>query len=428
MKALVLALSLLCTSALAGTNPDAVGTPLPGTLSTYCAQNAHWNSANPGGSCEVQGTLGQRKLVVDDFADSDADVLTIEVCTTAGVCETDDITMDVAAIHDTSVVIASYGDCTDKVWTVAVTNWENITTTTTITDGVDFTAITSNNASAALLCPLIDAIHGVSSTVSTATCPVLKTGKTRKVVVTSSNATCSTVTNYDDGTSECLTSDERCARTLKDKIDLGLSLGTLSGFTTAAVSGATDTIGFTPSVTTTELNLSVINSADDPFGTVTMGGDGAMIVRKPAVVTQSIRFCGVGPNGTTANYLGPVLPDTMDTDMVFGGAGCDALDDTTEGAADEPWHAAFVPLATSLLCTTSCAAAGTLTLSTRSAAAVLDADLSCDILLGTETQCVALDPSPTAVAAGATVAIKVVNDGAGDCTGGDVECIVGITY
>lgn len=427
-SALIFAICSRCVLAYAGENPAGPGTPLPGTLSSYCSQNAHWNSSNPGGSCEVQGALGQRKLVVNDYTDSDADSLIIEVCTTAGVCTTDTIVMDVAAVHDTSVVVASYADCGTKVWTVAVTNWENETTTTTITEGTDFTAVTSNDATAALLCPLITAIHGVSSTVSTATCPVLKTGKTRTVVVTSSNSTCSTVTNYDDDTSECLTSDERCAHELREKLRIGLTLGTLSGFSITAPSAYSDTTGFIPDITTTELNIMVVNSANDPFGTVTAGSDGALIVRKPAVITGEIRFCGVGPNGTTANYLGPVLLDDTEADLAFGGAGCDALDHTTEATADAPFHAAFVPLATSLLCTTSCTSSGVLTLSVRSAAAALDADLTCDIRIDYETQCTALDASPTAIAAGATVAIKVVNSTAGDCSGGDVECIVGITY
>jgi len=258
--------------------------------------------------------------VVNDYADSDADTLAVEVCTAGASCATTTITMDVAAVNDTQAYIVGYASCGDETITIAVTNWENEVTTTVITEGVDYTAETDDDTTAENLCPIINAIHGISSTVATDICPIVKTGRTRKVTVATSEANCATVTNYNDATSECITSDEVCALTLKKKLELLLSLGTASGFSVTSPATVSDTIGFVPDVDTTELNITVTNSANDAFATATTGTNGNVIIHQVmlkgdfGIETYDVDY--VIASGRAA--LGPTAPDFICNDSACG--------------------------------------------------------------------------------------------------------------
>lgn len=148
----------------------------------------------------------------------------------------------------------------------------------------------------------------------------------------------------------------------------------------------------------------------------------------PAMALTEIRFCGNGPNATTATYIGPVVEADFGADMTFGAAGCDAKDNTTEATADAPWNPslAFKPVA--MVCTTTCGTDDTMTLQLRDDTANV-AGMTCDITLaGAAAQCVVRDASPATVAANSAIAIRVVNSTDDNCSAGDIECRVFVTY
>lgn len=168
-------------------------------------------------------------------------------------------------------------------------------------------------------------------------------------------------------------------------------------------------------------------SSSTGVSTVTYSGIG---VTAPVIGTalKEIRFCGNGPNGSTATYLGPVLESTYGADMSYAGAGCAALDNTTEGTADAPYDAivAYKPVA--LMCATTCGTSDTMTVQLRSAVGDVTGITCAITLTGSPAQCVVRTAAPPTIAAGATMAVKVVNSGTDNCTAGHMECRLYVTY
>lgn len=158
----------------------------------------------------------------------------------------------------------------------------------------------------------------------------------------------------------------------------------------------------------------------------------------PVMALDKIRFCGNGPNATTTTYVGPVRVEDYEgagdapaeDDLAFGGIGCDGQDSTTEATADFPLDIgpfAYYPVG--MVCVTDCGTDDTMTFQLRDDAADQDADMTCNVTLtGSAAQCITLDSTPTQVAASSAISISVVNDTDDDCSSGDVECLVYITF
>lgn len=147
-----------------------------------------------------------------------------------------------------------------------------------------------------------------------------------------------------------------------------------------------------------------------------------------ATALDKLRFCGNGPNATTATYIGPVLESDYGTDMSFTGAGCDAKDNTTEGTADLALDTvrAFKPVA--MTCFTLCGTNDTMTVQLRDDTANVTG-MTCNITLtGSAANCTVRDPSPATVAANSQIAVRVVNSTDDNCSASDLECYVWITY
>jgi hypothetical protein len=152
-----------------------------------------------------------------------------------------------------------------------------------------------------------------------------------------------------------------------------------------------------------------------------------------AVLHDTVIFCGENAeNGTT--YFGPAtalfLGDAS-ADTTLGSAACDALDNVTEATADAPLVAGLSYKATGFWCYTdgTLGAAETIDFTLRTAAGdVVTTDaalttLTCQIAEA-GTYCRTVAGSTTDIAAGATVAMKVVqsSDNADD----NSWCKVGI--
>lgn len=150
----------------------------------------------------------------------------------------------------------------------------------------------------------------------------------------------------------------------------------------------------------------------------------------------TIRFCGNGISGATPSYMGPVLLDDTEADLVFGGAGCDALDNTTEATADAPWHAAFAFKPVAMVCVGVCtgasAANDAITYQLRDDAADVTG-MACTATAwsgdNTPSQCTVRDPTPATVAANSAIAIKMSGtDDACTDAGDDFECLLYVTF
>lgn len=151
----------------------------------------------------------------------------------------------------------------------------------------------------------------------------------------------------------------------------------------------------------------------------------------PLTILDSQHFCGQGANGATSSYIGPVLKSAAadETTYVFGAAGCDGLDSTTEATADNPLNRAGAINVVGMACTitdggTDDAYAFQLRDDTADVTGV-----TCSITLdgsGTDVCSVILD-APVAVAHGSAMAVKQTGTD-DDCSGCDTECYVYFTY
>lgn len=128
-------------------------------------------------------------------------------------------------------------------------------------------------------------------------------------------------------------------------------------------------------------------------------------------VVFNVIFCGeLAENGTT--YLGPALaPLTGDATASYaiGSAGCDALDNTTEGTADAPLFALAAFKIMGMWCQTdgTLGAGETLVYTMRTAEADTVPAITCTISAG-QQECRTLTGTTTDIAANATVAMKAV--------------------
>lgn len=164
---------------------------------------------------------------------------------------------------------------------------------------------------------------------------------------------------------------------------------------------STDQSVFDASGTKSALKLGTAGVTVD--GLLTTGGF-------DAVLSTDLILCGQQPNNTTG-YAGPALGwiDGTGTDSSIGGTACDALDSGTEATAD-----AAIGFANNsfkvygMLCEVSSSGSNGVAISARSGAAALSTALACSIATSA-TSCAAVLSSPVTIAAGATVAIKIVN-------------------
>jgi len=131
-------------------------------------------------------------------------------------------------------------------------------------------------------------------------------------------------------------------------------------------------------------------------------------------ITMPVDLCGLNAeNGTT--FFGPHLTDNWleaendITDGSIGGTLCDNLSNTSEGSADAPLPGIGAYKVLGMYCITdgTLGSAETLVFTARSAVADLTPSVTCSLAEG-ETSCVSVVGSSTDIAAGATVAIEVI--------------------
>lgn len=162
-----------------------------------------------------------------------------------------------------------------------------------------------------------------------------------------------------------------------------------------------DSIGVGTALTlgTTSMTLA------DPTVSGTLTTDGF-----DAVLNSELILCGDQANNGTI-YLGPLV-GTLDgtyTVATIAGTACTAADNATEGTADAPIGFANNAFKVyGMLCEVTGSGSNGVTLSFRSAEAELSTALSCTIATSA-TSCAAVLDGAVTVAAGATVAVKVVN-------------------
>lgn len=149
---------------------------------------------------------------------------------------------------------------------------------------------------------------------------------------------------------------------------------------------------------------------------------------------EPVTFCGQLPNATTG-YIGPALLSFNGTagDLIMGGTICDGLDSGTEATADAPISTLAVK-ALGMRCKQSIAsgASETTVYTLRTATAdVVTTDggattLTCSINGATDTECRTVAGTTTNIAAGATLAIKVV--ASANLSAQDARCLVLVSF
>lgn len=174
--------------------------------------------------------------------------------------------------------------------------------------------------------------------------------------------------------------------------------------------------------------------------TVTMSDTGTAVVSVPvnsvglgtevSGFAEPVTFCGQLPNATTG-YLGPGLLglDGTPTDYIMGGTACDGLDSGTEATADAPVSTLAVKVV-GMRCkqSTASGASETTAYTLRTAAAdAVTTDgaatvVSCNIDGASATECRSVAGTTTNVAAGATMAVKVV--ASANLSAQDARCLV----
>jgi hypothetical protein len=150
----------------------------------------------------------------------------------------------------------------------------------------------------------------------------------------------------------------------------------------------------------------------------------------PLMMLSDARFCGQGANGATDNYIGPQVQADMDTDLTYGGAGCDGKDDTTEATADLVLHPGMDMDVVGMVCVIDDGQSGD------TASFTLRDDTSSTSLTCTTAtldstgfdQCSVILDAPVTIAAGSAIAILAEMSGTDDCSGCDVECHVYYTF
>ena len=139
---------------------------------------------------------------------------------------------------------------------------------------------------------------------------------------------------------------------------------------------------------------------------------------------QDLVICGDDAGTTTTNYLGPSLPSWKGdgTDYSLASAACSALDSTTEATADLAVSTlAMQALGMRCISDSTQAAGESLTMTLRSAAADTVPAITCVIGVAA-TECRSTTQGMAPIAAGATLAVKVVPSG--NNAAGHVQCVV----
>lgn len=216
---------------------------------------------------------------------------------------------------------------------------------------------------------------------------------------------------------------------------LGLmTLDTVDGTETVVINGTTSTDAFHVNVGDAQFDEDVAVTGGVSSATLTASTS----LESPIVASalQVIRFCGNGINGATASYMGPVLLDDTEADTAFGGAGCDALDNTTEATADAPWHSSFAFKPVAMVCVGRCtgasAANDAITYQLRDDTADV-AGMACTATAWTGDdnvqQCSVRDATPATVAANSAIAIKMsgTDDACTDASD-DFECLLYVSF
>lgn len=441
LVSLLVSLSLSVASlALAGPMANPGVTPAAATLTTSCGQNTNWSSATQAGACEISGNIGQRLLTVNQYADAANDTLAISVCGN-GACTSSTLTASTAAIP-ISFTVAAYGSCAGDTMTVSFVDGQGYTISYPLVEAVTWTAATSNDVTAASLKAAIAALPGTSASVNAAVVSVFKPANYRSVTLASSDTNCATVINDTDLKWHCTGSNAMCASSLSQRVHKLLDAGSLSGF---GVSCSNDScsdgkLGFVSTGSTTDIGLTVTNSAGNAFGAVTAGPNGALqlgptsgvvapvIPGAAAMVYDVIRFCGNGPNATTATYVGPVTEANFGADMSYSSTTCDGKDNVTEATADAPLDPVTTLKPVAMWCVSDCGTDDVMTLQLRDDTADVQG-VTCNITLaGAARSCTVRLATPPTIAANSAIAVRVVNSTNDNCSAGDLECRVYVTH
>lgn len=184
----------------------------------------------------------------------------------------------------------------------------------------------------------------------------------------------------------------------------GAAAMVLGGASTTAVTVTTDSTGTAEVV----LPAGSIDSTELLDGTIAAGdlGTDSVTAIKMSAGTIRITLCGENAeNGTT--YMGP--NELTVVEPALASATCDALDDTTEATADSVFSAGFAIRPVYMKCITdgTLGASETLTITLRSGAGAVAGFGTCSIAEA-ETTCETSTPSTAVIAAGATLAVQVV--------------------
>lgn len=199
------------------------------------------------------------------------------------------------------------------------------------------------------------------------------------------------------------------------------SLATNGADAANAVTGTSNGLLFEgASADTSETTVTLQDPSADRTVTIP-NASGAMNV---GIVTDVV-FCGQQANNGTI-YMSPVrgFPEGAEyanaASYIIGGAGCDTEDSATEGTADEILYANNALKILGMVCKVSSSGSNGVTLNLRSAEGDLSPDVTITIAT-TNTTGATNTSSTTDVAAGATMALKVVNTE--DLSTGDAWCI-----
>jgi len=150
----------------------------------------------------------------------------------------------------------------------------------------------------------------------------------------------------------------------------------------------------------------------------------------PLFLLAEQHFCGQGANGTTPTYIGPVLQSLAD-DMrtyVYGAAGCDGLDNTTEATADAPLDRIQALEVHGMVCSVTGGTDDVYTFQLRDDTADVTG-VTCNVTLdgGLQTCQVILD-APVTVATASALAVKQVAATDDNCSACDTECFVYFSF
>jgi hypothetical protein len=213
---------------------------------------------------------------------------------------------------------------------------------------------------------------------------------------------------------------------------------TATGTDTATFIGADAAGAANTEFTTTGAGTVALGGASVTSIAITTDGTGDAEVALPensigadelTAFTDTVIFCGQADESGTI-FIGPALPPFLgdgSASYAIGAVACDALDNATEATVDEPLTNVGAFKITGMRCVTdgTLGAAETLTFALRTAEGATVPSVTCALAVG-ETYCSTVVGTTTDIAAGATVAVSVIE--ASDNADDNVWCEVGIAY